>query len=134
MSEEQHPFQPGVKVAIFERPELPLTAFSEARVSSAHSTGRFVIDGSREQWKPIRGMGGEYTAYPCKEDRWPIMRRVQLLASTLKAIEENNERKVEFSRLISRIAEYNGEVNFGKLMDARQLCEKCFPPRYGDHA
>lgn len=49
-----HPFQPGVRVALRQGHEEPFYAYSEHFVEKAHKTGRFTLKGSREQWRPTR--------------------------------------------------------------------------------
>lgn len=54
---EEHPFQPGARVAIQQNYGWKGTTYREAFVDKVYKTGRFTLkdDPDRGQWKPYRG-------------------------------------------------------------------------------
>lgn len=61
---EQHPFQPGVKVAVVSRARFgDSVSFREAVVAKIYKNGNFCLEGSAQQWCPERAYLGNHCAF-----------------------------------------------------------------------
>lgn len=59
MTENEHPFQPGVEVALvtYQRYGNGMS-FKRAKVAKVHKSGRFVLEGSTQQYRAYRDYWG----------------------------------------------------------------------------
>lgn len=61
-AEEQSPFVPGARVAVHDR---YADGYTPGKVAKVYKTGKFILEGSTQQWKPYRHGWGDGTRAWC---------------------------------------------------------------------
>lgn len=51
MSEQEHPFQPGVEVVLVRYPNFGVPFIKKGRVAKVHKSGNFTLDGDPQQYR-----------------------------------------------------------------------------------
>lgn len=104
MSDTTHPFQPGVEVAIVKRSDWGGTSYSCAKVAKVHKTGRFVLEGSNQQYCAQNGMWGDigWKGHATGGSPYQHSRRVELITDKLREEVENTDRCNRYLRVVEK--------------------------------
>ena len=103
MSKTDHPFQPGVEVAIRTGGSMyDWSHWRTDRVRKVHKTGRFVLSrDTNEQWRAkTEGAWGDQPARAFADLAGGDRRRVFLLSDVKAEMEEDQAKALRFNRLI----------------------------------
>ncbi len=98
-----HPFQPGVEVAIRTTTHGSWSLWATSKVEKAYKNGRFVLQGDTQQWRPSDTMGrneGERMAcaHEAGDNTWS-RRMLFLLSDVQDEIKKDRAKQTRNNRL-----------------------------------
>lgn len=113
---EEHPFVPGLEVAYVE--DRWGFSMKILKIDKVHKTGRFTLEGSRCQYRPIKGSyDNKWMAYSTARDSWSSG-RVEMVTPELIAKGEQAAQVVRVRDAVRRLERINQKAVTREHADA----------------
>lgn len=127
-----HPFQPGVEVAIRSTSNFSFSTWTTAKVGAVYKTGNFVLAGdTRQQWRPSsEGGWGDAPGRPCAYEtaRSYSCKTLYLLSDAKNEMMKDRAEQKRYVRL-SKIRDRINRARYGEFTDTMlNAIEAALPP------
>jgi len=129
MNKTDHPFQPGVEVALRTVTHDPWSIWETGKkVAKVHANGNFTLEGSSQQWRPFGRFDGKYSANKTGQRDLYSRQSLYLLSEVKRDIAKDRAQLMRHRRFYS-IRDRIDKMRYTEVTDAMlDAIEAALPP------